>query len=595
MVRPLRSARSLIGVALAGLACSSPLGAGNGMAAGSGGSAAAGAGGAGTGGAGAADGGADARPIGRFDPDPGPLPDRDTIPGPAPLRRLSLLEYRNTIRDLVAIEAPAPALRGRFSADVGAGDSWFTQGAPIVRGEDAVAFLLSGEAIGATAAQRVATLLPCTPIPTTDAEQEACAVKFIGTFGSRAYRRPLTQKEANKLLALYRTLRGPDAADSFEEAIGDLVTAMVNAPELLYHREQGPSPPIKDGRLVRFGSYEIASRLSYLFWASMPDQQLFDAARDEQLTSDRIVQQARRLFEDPRTREGVEDFHWQWLEGDGLDQMVKDPALGDFSPALVRSMGDESRAFAASLFFGPQADGKLETLLAGTASFADAGLAKIYGLPAPMGTGLQPVTLDANQRAGIFTRAAFLARKAEASDSNPVMRGDAILRRMLCIELGIPPDVVIPPVSEPRPGVTTRERFESVDQQLCGRACHGLIDPLGFALENYNAIGAYRTMDQGKAIDASGAIQNVFASDLVFKNAIELMPQLAKSEEARDCLPTQWLRYFLRRREVSSERPTQRALARMFRERGGDMRYLLVGLVRSRVFTHRPLMIGEAP
>src|SRR6185436_15482210 len=431
MVRPLRSARSLIGVALAGLACSSPLGAGNGMAAGSGGSAAARAGGAGTGGAGAADGGADARPIGRFDPDPGPLPDRDTIPGPAPLRRLSLLEYRNTIRDLVAIEAPAPALRGRFSADVGAGDSWFTQGAPIVRGEDAVAFLLSGE------------------------------------------------------------------------AIGDLVTAMVNAPELLYHREQGPSPPIKDGRLVRFGSYEIASRLSYLFWASMPDQQLFDAARDEQLTSDRIVQQARRLFEDPRTREGVEDFHWQWLEGDGLDQMVKDPALGDFSPALVRSMGDESRAFAASLFFGPQADGKLETLLAGTASFADAGLAKIYGLPAPMGTGLQPVTLDANQRAGIFTRAAFLARKAEASDSNPVMRGDAILRRMLCIELGIPPDVVIPPVSEPRPGVTTRERFESVDQQLCGRACHGLIDPLGFALENYNAIGAYRTMDQGKAIDAS--------------------------------------------------------------------------------------------
>src|SRR6185436_20654905 len=135
------------------------------------------------GGAGGADAGAvDARPTGSFDPVPGPLPDRDTIPGPAPLRRLSLLEYRNTIRDLVAIEAPAPALRGRFSADVGAGDSWFMQGAPIVRSEDAVAFLLSGEAIGATAAQRVATLLPCLPIPTTDADQEACAIKFIGTF-----------------------------------------------------------------------------------------------------------------------------------------------------------------------------------------------------------------------------------------------------------------------------------------------------------------------------------------------------------------------------------------------------------------------------
>jgi hypothetical protein len=596
--RPLRSARLLIAFAVAGLSCSSPLD-GTGMTegtAGTGGSA--GAGGRGGASGGGSDAGAtDAQPTGTFVPELNPLPDRDTIPGTTPLRRLSLLEYGNTIRDLLAIAAPAPSLRERFVRDIDAGDSGFNRGAPILNGEDALAFLLSGEAIGAEAAQKLSLLLPCLPLPTTDSEQEACAARFITTFGLRAFRRPLLQKESDKLLALYRTLRGPDAADTFEQAIGDLVTAMVNTPELLYHNEQGPTAAIKDGPLVRFSQFELASRLSYLFWASMPDQTLLDAARDGQLdTTERLVRQASRLFADGRARDAVEDFHGQWLEVDRLDEVAKDPALVDFSPQVARSMIEESRAFAASLFFGPQADGKLETLLTGTASFVDAGLAKVYGLPPPMGAGLQPVSLDPGQRAGIFTRAAFLASKADAGESNPSTRGAAILRRLVCLDLLPPADVIVPPPPDPSAGVTTRERFENAHRQMCANGCHLIIDPLGFALENYDGIGAYRTMDRGKTVDARGVIANLLPSGLlIFKNALELMPQLAKTDEVIDCMPTQWLRYLLRRRERPGEMPTLRELARTFRARNGDMRHLLFGVVRSRPFTHRALASGEAP
>jgi Protein of unknown function (DUF1592)/Protein of unknown function (DUF1588)/Protein of unknown function (DUF1595)/Protein of unknown function (DUF1585) len=598
MVRLLGPSR-LIAVALAGLACAGPPGAGQGMnegGAGSGGSGTGGTGGAATGGSTTAGdaGTPDAQAPGTFVPDPTPLPDRDTVPGQAPLRRLTLLEYTNTIRDLLGIDGAGSKGRGRFAVDY-LGDWGFPQGAFITTSVDALAFLESGEAIGADAARKLPVLLPCNPIPTAEGEQEACAGKFITTFGLRAYRRPLAQKESDKLLALYRTLRGPEVADTFEQAIGDLVEAMVNAPEFLYHREQGPNPPVREGRLLRFGQYELASRLSYLFWGSMPDQTLLDAARDGRLnTTEGLVQQAARLFADDRARGAIEEFHWHWLEGEGFEDITRDPTFIDFSPKVALSMIDESRAFTASLFFGAQADGKLETLLTGTASLVDAGLAKIYGLPAPAGMGLVPVSLDARQRAGIFTRAAFLTRKSYDDQSNPVSRGDAILRRLLCLEIPIPSDIVIPPLPEPRPGATTRERLESLDKQACAVACHSLIDPLGFALENYDAIGAYRTTDQGKPVDASGSL-SIPSGTLTFKDAIDLMPQLARTQEARNCMATQWLRYLLRRRELVTEEATLRALARDFGDRGLDMRHLLFGLVRSRPFTHRTPMDGEAP
>jgi hypothetical protein len=174
------------------------------------------------------------------------------------------------------------------------------------------------------------------------------------------------------------------------------------------------------------------------------------------------------------------------------------------------------------------------------------------------------------------------------------LRGDTILRRLLCLELHEPPDIQIPPLPEPAPGLTTRKRFESHGRQPCAAACHSLIDPLGYAFENYDGTGAYRTIDSGEPVDATGSITLDAGVTITFKNAVDLMGTLAHHDRVRQCLTTQWLRYLLHRREVEGEAPSQQALLEAFRASGDDLRELMVALTRSRAFTHRTLSPGEA-
>jgi hypothetical protein len=590
MIRSRRLTSALRCAALLGLGCTGPATTIKGSPDSTGGT-----GGASGRGGGNDAGASDSAPTPPKGPDLPPLPDSTTVPGVAPLRRLTNLEYANTIRDLLGVAAPSPSSRSRFLADTNAGTSGFNQGYPVARAEDALAFLLSAEEIATTVAQKLSSLLPCAPVPATDTEQDACADKFITQFGRRAFRRPLLANEVDKLRALYKAQRSPEAGATFEQAIGDLVTAMVQAPELLYHWELGPNAPIKDGPLVRFNAYELASRLSYLFWASMPDDQLLAAAEAGQLSSpEQIVREARRLLAADRARDAVQDFHWQWLEADGLDEVAKDPTFTNYAPQVARSMIDESRAFAASVFLGPQANGKLQTLLTSPSSFVDAGLAKIYGVPAPAGAGLQPVTLSASERAGILTRAAFLATKADASDSNPIRRGETLMRRLFCMDLTDPVNVDIPMVPPPMPGVSTRERYEANGTLPCAAACHNaFVDQIGYAFENYDAIGAYRIVDGGKPVNAGGAFTLPSGAAFKFSNAIELTGLLAQSDDVRQCMTTQWLRYLLRRREIATEAPTVQALLGVFRSSGDDLRELMVALARTRTFTHRTLSPGE--
>jgi hypothetical protein len=319
----------------------------------------------------------------------------------------------------------------------------------------------------------------------------------------------------------------------------------------------------------------------------MPDDKLFAAADANQLLApDRIAQEARRLLADDKAKDGLRDFHTQWLEIDSLTEVPKDESLKDFSPAVAQSMLDETRDFVASIFLGPQATGKLETLLTSPSSVIDANVAKIYGAKGP-----GAVTLDPAQRAGIFTHLAFLTMKAEPGDSHPVKRGDAVLRRALCLDLEVPIGVVVPPVAEPAPGVTTRERFTMHSMNPCA-TCHTIIDPVGFAFERYNAIGAYRTTEENKPIDSSGKL-SLQSGDLTFKDAVDLMGKLAQTPEARACMATQWLRYAVRRREIPTEDAALGALTNVFQGSGYDLRELVVAVTKTRSFTHRAPSAGE--
>jgi hypothetical protein len=203
------------------------------------------------------------------------------------------------------------------------------------------------------------------------------------------------------------------------------------------------------------------------------------------------------------------------------------------------------------------------------------------------------VTLPASERAGILTRAAFLATAADADLGNPVRRGYMVLRRVLCQELPVPDNVLVPPLPDPVPGATRRERFEAHGKLECAVKCHSLIDPVGFAFENYDAIGAYGTTELGQPIDAHGALTLPSGETFKFDNAIQFMGQLVQSEQVRRCLGTQWLRYMLRRHEIDSEAPTQAALYEVFRTSGWNLRELMLALPLTRSFTHRTPSPGE--
>jgi hypothetical protein len=501
-----------------------------------------------------------------------PPPMGPNAPGASPLRRLTVREYNNTLRDLLGI---APGSRD-LGVDQDAGG--FAVGGPVTTSGDAARLLDAAEQLAASASTKIATLVPCAPVPTDAAAQGDCAKKFIGQFGRRAFRRPLGAEEVADLQAVYTAHRGGDINAPFDEAIRSVVAAMLTSPFFLYRAEGASVVPVKEQGLVKFSPHELASRLSYTLWGSMPDDALFaevDAGRLS--TPDQIEAQARRMLRDPKFKDAVSDFHLQWLYVDGLPkEPPKEAKFTAYTPQLVAAMLAETAGFANEVFAG---DGRLERLLTGAWTPTDPGLAKLYGAPDPA------------QRAGVLTQASFLAMHANAGDTNPVRRGAVVLRRLLCNDVQPPANMDVGQPKPPAPNLTTRERFAEHAENTCA-TCHKLTDPIGFAFENYDAIGAWRTTEQGKKIDATGTLA-LSDGDLTFGNAVELARGLAAAKDVRACLATQWLRYFTRRNESAGDTASLDAVNEAFAKSSYDMRELLVALTKTRAFTHRSPSVGE--
>jgi hypothetical protein len=347
---------------------------------------------------------------------------------------------------------------------------------------------------------------------------------------------------------------------------------------------------LREGPLLRFNSHEMASRLSYLLWASMPDAELFAAADADRLTDPgEVERQVRRLLRDPRAKDGIAEFFLQWLDLTAVPELDKNKKrYRDFSPQLAQSMLEETRRLVTSVVL--EGDGRLDTLFTSTASSVDEPLADLYQVEGPSGQGRSAVTLDPEQRAGILTRAGFLASHATFEESHPIRRGVAVADRVLCFDLPSPPDNV-PPPRPPAEGLSTRERFAEHSKNACATACHDLFDPLGLAFEHYDAIGGYRTEDGGKPVDASGE----FTADGVtkkFADAVDLVKFLSRTRSTHDCMVQQWLRYALRRRELPADQASLTAVQESF-ARTSDIRELLVALTRTPSFTHRAPTRGE--
>ncbi|MBV1860130.1 MAG: DUF1592 domain-containing protein [Nannocystaceae bacterium] len=521
----------------------------------------------------------DARP-GPDDPPEDPFCDGDALPGQLTrFARLTHRQYDNSVRDLLGDDTHPSAA---FLGDPAVGG--FTNNADQLTVSDRLArdYRRAAEAISADLVAeptRLASLVGC-------ADSDACAREFVGSFGRRAFRRPLTETQTEQFMQLYAAGDGLyESGSPFEQGIAIVVEGFLQSPSFLYRVEL--SAPQADQPTVALDDFEIASRLSYMLWNSVPDDELLDAAQAGELSEPQGVEMhARRLLEDPRAIDPVEDFHDQWLKLSHIEDLAKDPdAFPMFDNEVASSMREETLQFVRSVVY--ENDGSFADLLTSTSTFANDDLAAIYGLEGSFGETLQPVELDPARRAGFLTQPGFLAANAYFAETSPIHRGVFVQRQLMCTVIPDPPgdaDLDLP-ASEGEL-VTTRDRVTAHTSPDYCAACHTLINDPGFAFEGYDAIGRERLEENGEMVNTAGVLL-ASGEQIEFTDAVDMAHQIADSEVARRCYLRQWFRYASARSEGAEDTCTLEGLDTSLADSDYNVRELLVALTQTASFRYR--------
>lgn len=493
------------------------------------------------------------------------------------LRRLTRDQYNNTTNDLLdASGEPATGI----AADERVGPFFSNAITPIdslmVEQYQSVAASLAADA-----RNRVAELTPC---DLSAGSGSGCATQFIEAFGLRAYRRPLESDEVQTYLSLYQL--GQRASGS-EHGFELVVEAMLQSPFFLYHVDVGQAGT-PSATPVPVTPYELASRLSYFMWNSMPDDELFGlAASGALLDESTLASEVERMLAAPKAAPTIALFHRQWLALGELPERDKDASVyPEYTPALAEAMLQETASF--SDYVVRQGDSLLSTLLTASFGFPRGDLFGLYGMAEPPGFAPgTPVEFDPAQRAGILTQAAFLARHAHRDQSSPVHRGLIIRENVLCQTIDPPPANVANTPPSPTEANSTRERFAQHSTNPTCANCHQLMDPIGLGFENYDAIGAWRTEDGLSPVDATGSLIRV-DDDLEgdFDGAIELSHSLAASSEVTSCFANQWFRFALGRTESASDACSVQSIHERFSASGGNIRVLMAEIAKSEAFRY---------
>jgi len=506
-----------------------------------------------------------------------------------PLRVLTRSEYDNTI-SLVFGEEYGLSVASLRAASVLPGETYDLSGFLSV-GEISEVNVLRYMDAAKTVAGAVSSSLPrlfgCDLAATPNAD--ACVRAFVESFGELLYRRPLVAAEVDEHLAFYqheRTTLGRDA----NGAALQLLEAMLQSPYFLYRWEQGFKVVERKGDAAKLNPYQVASRLSFFLWGSGPDRALLAQAKAGTLaTSEQVAEAARRMLESPRAERALESFHEQWLGLSHLDSLFKDEKrFPQWNDELRSSMKDEVQAFTRHVIL--KGDGAVSSLLGAPYSFVNASLASVYGISGVQGSELRQVQLDPRERAGLLTMPALLASASEASVANPFKRGKLILEKLLCQKLEPPP--VVPPLPtpdqvDPKP---QRQVLETMTSVAPCSACHVSLNPLGFGLGNFDAIGKFQTLDDaGFPVDASGTLPGGAA----FSGPSELSMALTSSEEVRTCITKQWFRFGFGRAESPSDAFSLDGAYTAFQATDFNIRELLVAFVTTRSFLHRQIETGE--
>jgi hypothetical protein len=498
------------------------------------------------------------------------------------LRRLTHSQYNHTIRDLLGDQS-APA--NQFPPED------FVNGFKNQYQSQNLSPLLV-EAYSA-AAERLARnafqggdrrgLIPCKP-------SAACRTRFIREFGLKAFRRPLDPDEQKRYEELFRR-----ETDFFKGA-QLVVEAMLQSPHFLFRLEETSNPKWKP--------YATASRLSYALWDSMPDAALFEsAARGALSTPQDVEAAARRMLDDPRARQSLDEFVSQWMRFDRLLTASKDRRrYPGFNRESAVAMTEEARTFIADLVWN---DRNFMDAFAADYSFINADLAAIYGLPAPAKEFDRVKFAPESERAGLLGQLLFLSLTSKPDDTSPTARGLFIREQFLCQHVSEPPPGVntnLPEIAEAKPQ-TNRERMrEHVTNPSCS-TCHNLIDPIGFGFEKFDAIGARRDKfkllffgddEEGDRrarartveleMDTAGYVAGI--PDSKFTSPRELGAVLARSPQCQECLVKQYFRYTVGRMETAADRKLIRQVFDDFKKSQFRFKELMISLVRSREFSN---------
>lgn len=487
------------------------------------------------------------------------------------VRRLSRSELDSTLLDLLG-DADAPASQFLPEDQFSPYDNDYTLQLASAALVDSLARLAQDVAqrIVSDPAQRDA-LMPCTPADDADAE---CFTQLVSTLLERAYRRPVTQEEVDRYLVLLDYASEDNAAvdNDFYTAVQLFLESILQDPEFLYRIEVGTETGTPG--LTTLSEYEIASRLSYLFWGTMPDAALFDDAAAGRLTAADTRREAiARLLQSDRSKAQLRRFHSMWL---GYRALPHDAALvGAFSRetgALIdRVVWDEPQDYLNLFTLGE--------------TFIDQTLADHYGLPAPATESW--VNYGDSGRAGILSHGAVLSAFGKFADTSPTQRGIFVRTRLMC-------DVIPPPPanvnSDQPPGsmdaVCKSQRYEQHRSNSSCASCHGLLDPIGLGLENYDLAGRYRDHDDDNvdcAIDGQGEV-TPYGS---FSGPAELAQLLIDNGEIDDCVVRQWLSFAVGRPLRGEEDVLSDALLASFRASDHSLQSLLAEYAASPAFTLR--------
>ncbi|MDX2022589.1 MAG: DUF1592 domain-containing protein [Deltaproteobacteria bacterium] len=498
-------------------------------------------------------------------------------PGPAVLRRLTRTEYRNTISHLLGQDA---ALADTFPGDDVSFGS-FTTGTrfslPL-----ADAAMRAAESLTKDVATQVVAWSDGSAC--TNATDD-CARKFIAGFGARAWRRPLVEDEVTALMSLY----SQGKTTSFATGLQWAAAAILQSPKFFYRLETG-GQALPGTNAVPVQGFEMASRLSYLLWRSMPDSQLFQAAAAGKLSrSEDVAAQARRMLKDPKAKVGLASFFAEWLDFEAIGALSKDPtAFPSFSTRTAASLQKGVAAFVDDLLWS--SDHTFGSLMTSQHGFVDAETANIFGVSSKA-TVATKMALPTGQRAGILTDPGILAAHSYAKQSSPIHRGLFVLRKFMCQDLPAPPDNVMAAEPAVVVGLSTRERFAQhrADPQCAG--CHNVMDSLGFGFEHYDAVGAYRLRDGNAPVDATGAVVGANDEGLAgeFTGAVELANRLAQSAQAKTCMAIQWFRFGMSRQleDSGDDACTLAVMNAAFKESGFDLAELFVALTSTDAFRFR--------